>query len=336
MESKKLLLNKPLSTAFRPDKYVMSAELMQAVQVALDLNQPLLLTGEPGTGKTRLADRIAYDLASYGGSTYRFREEPLVFNTKTTSAARDLFYTYDAVGHFQAANIKREESRGAPRTADFIELQALGKAIALTNPREDYLRFFEEAERRAIDGPLSSVVLVDEIDKAPRDFPNDILHEIENYRFRIKELDNFELRRGEEQRIVVIMTSNSEKNLPDAFLRRCIFYHIPFPEKEQLLHIARTQLGLDGRNGQPDLDSLLNLLLDYFYKVRDLAPRKRPATAELIAWLRMLGVGPGASLEDLKNNRLRDNLSILVKTREDLDAVAAWIKAEFNRWMAER
>ena len=191
---------------------------------------------------------------------------------------------------------------------------------------------------RGSPGPASSVVLIDEIDKAPRDFPNDILNEIENYHFRVKELDNFPVERGGEQRIVVIMTSNSEKNLPDAFLRRCIFYHIPFPEKEDLLRIAHTQLGLDETDNTESLDKLLDLLLDYFYKVRELAPRKRPATAELIAWLRMLGVGPEATLEDLKKNRrrLRDNLAILVKTREDLEAVQGWMEGEFEKWMNER
>jgi len=334
----KLRINKPLTTAFRPDKYVMNDALLQAVQVALDLNQPLLLTGEPGTGKTRLADRVAYELAQHLDASYRFREKPLIFNTKTTSAARDLFYTYDAVGHFQTANIKRENGQHAAKTVDFIELQALGKAIALTNPQDKYLALFDEEEREKIDGPASSVVLIDEIDKAPRDFPNDILNEIENYHFRVKELDNFPVERGGEQRIVVIMTSNSEKNLPDAFLRRCIFYHIPFPEKEDLLRIAHTQLGLDETDNTESLDKLLDLLLDYFYKVRELAPRKRPATAELIAWLRMLGVGPEATLEDLKKNRrrLRDNLAILVKTREDLEAVQGWMEGEFEKWMNER
>jgi MoxR-like ATPase len=337
MESR-LRINKPLTTEFRPEQYVMNDALLQAVQVALDLNQPLLLTGEPGTGKTRLADRVAFELARHLDAPYNFREKPLIFNTKTTSTARDLFYTYDAVGHFQAANIKRENGQHAPKTVDFIELQALGKAIALTNPQVKYLSLFDEEDRRKIKEASSTVVLIDEIDKAPRDFPNDILNEIENYQFRIKELDNFQVERGKDQRIVVIMTSNSEKNLPDAFLRRCIFYHIPFPEKEDLLRIARTQLGIDEQHNETGLDQLLDLLLDYFYKVRELAPRKRPATAELIAWLRMLGVGPGATLEDLQKHRsrLRDNLSILVKTREDLEAVQEWMEGEFERWMNRR
>ena len=114
----------------------------------------------------------------------------------------------------------------------------MAKALALSNPEE--LRkgkFVQENE------PKSSVVLIDEIDKAPRDFPNDILNEIENMEFEIKEAGNYKIRKGAGQRIVVIMTSNSEKNLPEPFLRRCVFYHIPFPDKEQLLEIVQSQLG---------------------------------------------------------------------------------------------
>jgi MoxR-like ATPase len=294
------------------EKYIMSDALRNAVEVAIALEQPLLLTGEPGTGKTRLAFKVAAELAK-AGSNFHFADQPLIFNTKTTSTARDLFYTYDALAHFQAANINKAASGAS--TNDFIDLQAFGKAIALTNPTGlDTKRFRTDLGKKA----QSSVVLIDEIDKAPRDFPNDILAEIERYEFQIKEQDNYAVRRDPQQRVVVIMTSNSEKNLPDAFLRRCVFYHIPFPDQDQLLAIAKTQLG----EATKYTDQLLNELIEKFNTVRQNAVRKPPATAELIAWLRIL------EMRDIMQKKaseqpayLRDHLSVLVKTKEDLDAV---------------
>jgi len=288
------------------------------VEVALALGQPLLLTGEPGTGKTLLAWKVAHELSQATDSD--FRDKPLVFNTKTTSTARDLFYTYDAVSHFQTANIKRQEGETVPDTADFIELQALGQAIASTHPQA------VEAGKIATElpkQPESSVVLVDEIDKAPRDFTNDILNEIEDYAFRIKEQDNYEIRAGESQQIVLVMTSNSEKNLPDAFLRRCVFYHIPFPEPDMLLQIAQSQLG----EGTKYTEAALKELIAAFNEFREQAVRKAPATAELIGWLRMLELQNYMEQDAAGQKALMlQNLSVLVKTKEDLEAVRAFVK----------
>ena len=158
-------------------------------------------------------------------------------------------------------------------------------------------------------------MLIDEIDKAPRDFPNDILNEIEEQAFRIREL-SLDVKRSPDTPIMVIMTSNSEKNLPDAFLRRCVFYHIPFPKEEQLMNIAKSALG----DSIPD--DLLKKLIDKFQEVRNKAARKRPGTAELLAWLRVIGVQKIESLDDKENlEKLHRNLSVLVKTKEDYDAV---------------
>ena len=316
----KISLQPRIAQTFQPSKYIIHEALKNAVEVAIALGQPLLLTGEPGTGKTKLAQKIALDLAETAGSD--FAPKPLVFNTKTTSAARDLFYTYDALSHFQEANIKSQTGSGISlKTPDFIELQALGKAIAFTNEpgKVDSSRFSTDMPKK----PQSSVVLVDEIDKAPRDFTNDILDEIENYRFHIKEQDNYLIDNDPARRIVVIMTSNSEKNLPDAFLRRCVFYHIPFPDDVLLKKIVTTQLGGSTSFTEAAFDELIGK----FNEVRKEAVRKPPATAELIAWLRVLEAQNFMEVNDAeKKKQLLDNLSLLVKTVEDLEAIRPLFK----------
>jgi MoxR-like ATPase len=301
-----------LTHDFDPETYLVEEGLRHAAEVAFALRQPLLLMGEPGTGKTRFAQKLAHELAKQNASSgYHFLDKPLVFNTKTNSTARDLFYTYDALAHFQSANIRRDTGQAVPTTADFITLQAYGQAIAQTNPATvPHLRLREGLRP----DPASTVVLIDEIDKAPRDFPNDLLNELDNQECFIRELDNLPLRRAADQSIVVVLTSNSEKNLPDAFLRRCVFYHIPFPDRDQLLAIARSTLGTETTH--------LDQLIEMFENVRKKALRKAPGTAEMLAWLRIVGLQNIQNLESADNKRLlRQNLSILVKTKEDYDAV---------------
>lgn len=160
---------------FDPDTYLVDEGLRHAAEVAFALRQPLLLMGEPGTGKTRFAEKLAYELAKKNPeSGFRFTDKPLVFNTKTNSSARDLFYTYDALAHFQSANIRRDSGQAAPSTADFIALQAYGRAVAQTNPAAVQHPRLREG---LLPDPAASVVLIDEIDKAPRDFPNDLLND---------------------------------------------------------------------------------------------------------------------------------------------------------------
>ena len=302
--------------AFVSKDYILHPGLKNAVEVAITLNQPLLLTGEPGTGKTKLAFKIADLLAAQDN---RFLSKPLVFNTKTTSSARDLFYTYDALAHFQAANIKKEDDAFSTNTANYIELHALGKAIAQSNPDQVKKKVFKTQLRAE---GKSTVVLIDEIDKAPRDFSNDILNEIENFHFEIKEQENFEITKGKDHQIVVIMTSNSEKNLPDAFLRRCVFYHIPFPDNKLLLKIVQSQIGTDNLEKYKFTDLALQAIINQFEDIRKKSTRKKPATAELVSWIRMLGL-QGYMEQKIKGQKelMLQNLSILVKTQEDLESV---------------
>ncbi len=264
-----------------PKGYIASEELADAVNVALALEQPLLLTGEPGTGKTRLAGSIAHQLGV----------ELHEFHTKSQSVARDLFYSYESLRHFHDAQLK-DKVEAKLKVGDYVELQALGKAIA-NSDRE------------------GSVVLIDEIDKAPRDFPNDVLNEIEQVRFTVKETkEKYEVK-NRENRPIVVITSNSEKNLPDAFLRRCVFYHIPFPKKDLLMQIVNSRLTLN----DSFKENMLEAAVDHFEYIRkNKGLRKKPATAELLAWIHVLD-----KLEiDMQNKeKLRKTYSILAKNADD-------------------
>lgn len=313
-ESPAKLLTVPRDKEREVAAYIADPGLIDAVNVALLLNQPLLLTGEPGTGKTQLAYSLGRELGY----------EVLKFETKSTSTARDLFYTYDTLRRFHDAQleIKREST-------DYLTYNALGIAIIRSreaNQNENWLPAgFEHG------GARRSIVLIDEIDKASRDFPNDLLNEIEGMYFRIPELGmgNKSIAAGE-LRPVIIITSNSEKSLPDAFLRRCIFYNIPFPTRQRLNEIVLSHMASlkDGRQ------LWLTDALDFFDKLRE--PNrgldKKPATAELLDWLKCLGT---ANLKD--GDRLRAHkdiisrcLSALFKSALDQERAASimeeWLK----------
>lgn len=317
----KILVHDILDIKPKPEQYLLDLPLQKAVETALRFNQPLLLTGEPGTGKTQLAYKVAHQLHEQTKGQYA--GEPLRFNTKTTSQARDLFYLYDAIGHFQQANVKDNETLRPTR--DFIELQALGKAIANANPLAKYAEKCRFSMPKG--GAQSSVVLIDEVDKAPRDFSNDILNEIENREFFIREQDNYRIGLGNDtaQRILLIMTSNSEKNLPEAFLRRCVFYHIPTPSGDKLRDILKAHLTTDHT---PVLETSLDNITKEFEVLRKKVTRKAPATAELVALVKLLEsenvFKAGKPIEDVKK-LFRENLSLLIKTKEDLEAVREYL-----------
>lgn len=283
--SQQLPVFQPITKMSAPGGYYASPALRDAVNVAIALGQPLLLTGEPGTGKTQLAFSLAYELGV---------GVPYIFNTKTTSIAKDLFYRYDSLAHFRDVQLK---DRSLVDIRQYISHEALGKAI------------LESKDKR-------TVVLIDEIDKAPRDLPNDVLNEFENMEFEIKETGE-KFTANKANRPILILTSNSEKNLPDAFLRRCIYYHIPFPDRETLMEIIRRRLTLS----DTFVSTMLEDAVNHFMQIRTARGlRKPPATSELLAWIHILDenkINLNANIPE-EIHKLAMSYSVLAKNKEDL------------------
>lgn len=305
----------PRSQLLQPENYIADAGLKDACNVALLLGQPLLVTGEPGTGKTQLAYSLAWELGL---------EQPLKFETKSTSIARELFYTYDALKRFQDVQSRVT----ATNFLDYITFQALGLAI-LRSRNPDEVKHLLPSEILHCE-KARSVVLIDEIDKAPRDFSNDLLNELELMYFRIPELANEKIVGDINLQPIVIITSNSEKDLPDAFLRRCVYYNIPFPESERLGEIIANRLGINA-GSSPLLRAALNL----FYRLRSpqIGLRKKPATSELLGWLIILQKFTRESENPLiQRDIVFGTLSSLIKTAEDQEkaekVVEQWIQEQ--------
>ena len=263
--------------------YVLSSQLATTVNVALALDQPLLVTGEPGCGKTALAWAVAAQLGC----------GVLEFHTKSTSTARDLLYQVDSLRRFHDATTGDASAKDVTR---YIAYRALGEAIC---------------------SPTTTVVLVDEIDKAPRDFPNDLLNELDRMEFDVPEVEP-PLRFRAAAKHFVLITSNSEQRLPMPFLRRCVYAHVEFPDAETLAQIVDLHCGAPSR-------SFIVLAVRRFLELRATAGLvKTPATGELIAWVRVLQ-RIGIDEATLDRTPLGDlpALETLIKMIDDLRTVRA-------------
>lgn len=254
--------------------YIAAEGLLQAVNVAVLLERPLLIKGEPGTGKTMLAQSVARSLGL----------ELLVWNVKSTTKAQDGLYVYDTVQRLYDSQFGDHDVHDIRQ---YIRLGQLGQAFT---------------------APERMVLLIDEVDKADLEFPNDLLWELDQMEFTVAETGD--LVRAT-QRPVVVITSNAEKELPDAFLRRCVFHYIEFPDRETMRDIVRVH--------HPDLETrLLDLALHAFYWLRQVPGlQKKPSTSELIDWVRALEVG-GIPPEDI-GDRL-PFLGVLLKKDKDVES----------------
>ncbi|HIU95287.1 MAG: AAA family ATPase [Anaerovoracaceae bacterium] len=257
------------------DNYVVTKELMNAVNVAIALEKPLLIKGEPGTGKTMLAEAIADSLGM----------ELIIWGIKSTTKAQEGLYVYDTVQRLYDSQF------GEGNVADikqYIKLGKLGEAFS---------------------SDKQVVLLIDEIDKADLEFPNDLLWELDKMEFYINETK--ETIRTK-HRPIVIITSNAEKELPDAFLRRCIFHYIEFPNKEKMEEIINVHFG--------DIDKKLSeKALEAFYEIREMDDlQKKPSTSELLDWIQALMIS-GVNIKNLKEEM--PFIGVLLKKNQDIDVM---------------
>ena len=263
------------------DTYVTTRELSIAVEAAATLQKPLILKGEPGTGKTLLA----YEIAKAMG------KELFTWHIKSTTTAQQGLYEYDAVSRL------RDSQLGEKDVSDIARYIKRGKLWEAFSSKEQ------------------SVLLIDEIDKADIEFPNDLLLELDRMEFYVYETQ--ETIRAK-QRPIVIITSNNEKELPDAFLRRCFFHYIRFPDPQTMTQIVRVHF--------PEVrDTMIDRALTRFYEVRQISQlKKKPSTSELIDWIRLL-MAVKATDEDLENTRISEEdfpyRGALLKNEQDIDFV---------------
>lgn len=253
--------------------YVVTDELMNAVNISIALKKPLLIKGEPGTGKTMLAESIAESL----------NMELIIWSIKSTTKAQDGLYVYDTVQRLYDSQFGEGDVKDIAR---YIKMGKLGEAFT--------------SEKQV-------VLLIDEIDKADLEFPNDLLWELDKMEFYINETKETIKAK---QRPIVIITSNAEKELPDAFLRRCIFHYIEFPDETKMEEIIKVHYGAIDKK-------LVENALEAFYKIREMKDlQKRPSTSELLDWIQALMIS-GVSIKDLYERM--PFLGVLLKKNQDME-----------------
>jgi MoxR-like ATPase len=295
-----LLRERPFSKqdrSFAADasRFVPSESMTTAINTAIAVGEPLLITGEPGTGKTQAAYYVAYKLAL----------EPVIhFQVKSDTSAHDLLYHFDTVRYFHDANLRHLLGNGAGAPLDkaaYVERRALWEAFTTATAQN-----------------LPCVLLIDEIDKAPRDFPNDLLHELDKMEFTVIETGE-QVRAPRALAPIIFITSNSERRLPEAFLRRCVYHHIRFDDR-----LAEKAL-FSRRDEYANLsDDFLKMALDRFLSLRDRPLRKRPSTGELLVWLRVLSLATNKDPEPLAHDLAQlPYLEVLIKDRQDLEELGA-------------
>lgn len=272
------------------DNYISTRDLNLAVNASITLERPLIIKGEPGTGKTMLAFEVAEALG----------KDIITWHVKSSTTAQQGLYEYDAVSRLRDSQLGDEKVNDI---SNYIEKGKLWEAF--------------ESKKQV-------VLLIDEIDKADIEFPNDLLLELDKMEFYCYELQKTIKAK---HRPIIIITSNNEKELPDAFLRRCFFHYIAFPERETLRSIVKVHY--------PKLDSkLINNAMNVFYDLRDVdGLKKKPSTSELIDWIKLLMVGKvtESELADLDlSEKLPPYAGALLKNEQDHDLLSR-IRLRFRR-----
>jgi MoxR-like ATPase len=306
----------------RYDPYVAGEDLKEAVNLAIALKRPLLLEGEPGCGKTRLAGAIAYELTQKNFKELVAEDgQPVwwdyyIWTVKSTLRARDGLYRYDAVARLRDAQLIGSDPK---RLQEYIGKEESDELKERLKDKKSYREMGALGEALR-DPQYRSIVLIDEIDKADSDFPNDLLTEIDQLRFEIPETgERFETP-DDDKKPIIIVTSNREKPLPEPFLRRCLYFYVEFPAEAQLREIITKRFGvLRGK------DKLISEAIAHFYEVREMLiqqPGSRPpGTSEFLEFLTALSDRSVKNAkEDIQNlaNRL-PLLGILLKTKSDQD-----------------